>query len=312
MDYREKRIGETWINNQGLKMTIIEYRNKRDVDVVFEDGFVANHREYKCIKEGHVENKNYKKAQFIRDRVGEKRINTQGLEMEVIEYDGYDHITIKFTIDGHTQKTTWRNFNKGTLLNYEYPTVEKVGIIGRDSICVDVDGNLLDSFERWRQMLTRCYGKRKRSCYEGVTVCDEWLYYPNFKKWYDKNYYKVDGCTMMLDKDIKVKGSKIYSPNTCMFVPSEINFYFTKGFSNKTLPTGVYYDKINKNYYSNICIEGKQIRLKGSQSTDIATTFSYYKKAKEEDIKRLADKYKDKIPNDVYEIIYNRTVDIND
>ena len=253
-------------------------------------------------------------AKIANDRLGETVMQNCNEVAFIVEYVNTHDITVQFKRTGELVKTEYDTFVRGNIKSHFTPSVYGVGVKGLEPI-VDENGEKLDSYECWKSMLERCYSakcQKKHPTYINCRVCDKWLFYPNFKNWYDKNYYKVDGCTMMLDKDIKVKGSKIYSPNTCMFVPSEINFYFTKGLSNKTLPTGVYYDKINKNYYSNICIEGKHIRLKGSQSTDIATTFSYYKKAKEEDIKRLADKYKDKIPNDVYEIIYNRTVDIND
>lgn len=52
-----------------------------------------------------------------------------------------------------------------------------------------------------------------------------------------------------LDKDILVKGNKIYSPETCCFVPQEINNLFTKRKSCRgTLPIGVKYIKENKKF----------------------------------------------------------------
>lgn len=79
----------------------------------------------------------------------------------------------------------------------------------------------------WRDMLQRCYDtnfQKKNSTYIGCTVCDEWLLLSNFKKWFDENY--IEGYA--LDKDILVKGNKVYSPNTCCFVPKEINALFVK------------------------------------------------------------------------------------
>ena len=47
------------------------------------------------------------------------------------------------------------------------------------------------------------------------------------KEWFDNpvNGYK-EGYS--LDKDILVKGNKIYSPETCCFVPQDVNILFTK------------------------------------------------------------------------------------
>lgn len=311
MDYKELKIGEENINTQGLKMKIINYKNKRDLDVEFEDGYIAYHKEYKNFKKGNIQNRNYRNGRQRKDRIGSKIVNTQGLLIEVIGYDTCDNITIKFE-DGYIKNTTWRDFKKGTILNYSYPTVNGVGIIGWDTICVDDEGNDLKSFDKWRYMLERCYGNRISNCYKDVIVCDEWLYYPNFKKWYDDNFYQVDNEEMQLDKDILIKGNKIYSPKTCIFVPSEINAYFTKKHNDKKLPMGVYYDKNNDNYYSIIGIDGKHKRIKGSQSKSIEETFEYYKIEKEKDIKRLADKYKNKIPQKLYDAMYKYTIEIDD
>ena len=35
-------------------MKIIIYRNKRDIDVQFEDGFIAKHRKYSDFKNGQL------------------------------------------------------------------------------------------------------------------------------------------------------------------------------------------------------------------------------------------------------------------
>ena len=79
----------------------------------------------------------------------------------------------------------------------------------------------------WRSMFYRCYyekfHERERS-YSDCEVCEEWHKLSNFKKWFDENY--IEGYE--LDKDILVGGKgKLYSPNTCCFVPQEINKLFT-------------------------------------------------------------------------------------
>lgn len=80
-------------------------------------------------------------------------------------------------------------------------------------------------------MLNRCCsGKlhKRESTYINCKVCDEWLNFQNFSEWFKNNYYEVEGQRMELDKDILNKGNKIYSPNTCIFVPHNINNLFTK------------------------------------------------------------------------------------
>ena len=50
----EYRIGETNINNQGEKITIIAHRKCDDIDVQFEDGVVVYHRTYRSFKLGEI------------------------------------------------------------------------------------------------------------------------------------------------------------------------------------------------------------------------------------------------------------------
>lgn len=94
-------------------------------------------------------------------------------------------------------------------------------------------------FECWFNMLNRCYNpeyKKKNSTYLGVICCEEWLSFSIFAKWFKDNYkYGYH-----LDKDILVKNNKIYSADTCLFTPREINsFVIMSNASRGELPIGV-------------------------------------------------------------------------
>lgn len=85
-----------------------------------------------------------------------------------------------------------------------------------------IDGEIIASYNCWANMLNRCYSaKCQITCptYIGCAVCEEWKYFSNFKKWYDSNYKEG----FHLDKDILIEGNKIYSPETCVFVPQYLN-----------------------------------------------------------------------------------------
>ena len=87
----------------------------------------------------------------------------------------------------------------------------------------------------------------------GCTVCEEWLNYSNFKVWYDQN--RIKGMALDLDKDILFKGNKVYSPETCCFVPHAINTLFLNGKKNRgDLPLGVHFDKSKGRNYCNSAI----------------------------------------------------------
>ena len=91
----------------------------------------------------------------------------------------------------------------------------------------------------WCSMLQRAYSDKYKSTnptYTGVEVCAEWLLFTNFAKWFKDNYIKG----YQLDKDILVKDNKIYNPEACIFVPSNINsFLILSNNSSGLLPIGV-------------------------------------------------------------------------
>lgn len=90
----------------------------------------------------------------------------------------------------------------------------------------------------WNNILSRCYNPKtlsKHPSYIGVSVCTEWLLFSNFKTWFDSNY--IEGWE--LDKDIMSGYAKIYSPDTCCFIPANVNCFLTnisnaKGFSRRS------------------------------------------------------------------------------
>ena len=150
----------------------------------------------------------------------------------------------------------------------------------------DVKGK---SYSVWHDMIQRCYSdscKSKYSSYLGCTVCEEWQTFSNFKRWFDENY--VEGCD--LDKDILVKGNKVYSPNTCAFIPHRINtLLISCKMSRGKLPIGVsYYDKGNK-YQVKLRLNGKKKHI--GYFTTKEEAFEAYKNAKEKYIKEIALEY---------------------
>lgn len=172
----------------------------------------------------------------------------------------------------------------------------------------------LPSYRAWSGMLERCYSPvflRRRPTYRGCTVCQEWQNLYKFNLWYEKNYYTISGQRMDLDKDILVKGNRIYSPETCVFVPQEINVLIIKADSIRgDLPIGVSYDASNKGYVAHMSCRGKVVYLKKCKFPEEA--FFYYKKNKEKYIKQIADEYKDVIPEELYEALYRWKVEITD
>lgn len=96
-------------------------------------------------------------------------------------------------------------------------------------------------YSTWSRMIRRCHDKKYqlyKPTYIGTSVCEEWKYYSNFKEWYIHNY--ISGYE--LDKDIIGGRKQIYSPETCAFVPTDINNSILMGRnanSHSVYPLGV-------------------------------------------------------------------------
>lgn len=189
------------------------------------------------------------------------------------------------------------------------PTMCGVGYHGSSE--VDVKAT---SYLRWHDMINRCYNDKfhiKQPQYKDCTVCEEWLNYNNFKKWYDEHFYQIENEQMDLDKDILYKGNKIYSPETCAIVPHGINTLFLNARNKRgKYPLGVHFDKSKNKYRGALSVEGNKIHL--SKWNTIEEAFAEYKKQKEALILVTADKYKGKIPSKVYEAMVNWEIEITD
>ena len=253
------------------------------------------------------------------DRTGEERINSFGSKMIIKEYRTNRDIDIYFPEYNWTfEHTTYQNFKKGEIKCLYEPRYYGKGYLGEGKYKVRENGKINPWFKIWHHMLERCYDPKyqeKYPTYKGCTVEDYLLNFQNMSEWLDKNYYKVPGEKMCLDKDILHKGNKVYSRETCIFVPERINLLFTKSDKSRgknpigasILPSGNYEVHCNNGY-------GKLDYL-GTYSTK-EEAFQVYKQYKEKVIKEVIDSYEGKIPEPFYSrlktAIYNYEVEITD
>lgn len=222
--------------------------------------------------------------------------NNYNQKMTIVEYKDAHNIVVEFE-DGTKVKNEYKNFIKGLIKNPSTTTC--------------YHGTKLDSYKTWRSMIRRATDKKykdKNPTYKNVTVCKEWETFENFKKWWDENYYEINGETMMVDKDWLSKNNKIYSPDTCIIVPGFINNLIISNNNKRGLPTGIY--SSGKNYYIRCKHYNKKI-LKGGFKY-VKDAVLEYIRIKEELIKEIAEEYKDKIPEKVYNAMINYQISIFD
>ena len=148
------------------------------------------------------------------ERLGQTIMQNCGEIAFIVEYVNAHDITVQFKATGELVKTEYGAFVKGNVKSHFTPTVFGVGVTGLEPT-VDENGKMLNSYKCWQNMLERCYSdkyQKKYPTYKGCYVSEGWLYYPNFKNWYDNNYYEINNQTSQLDKDILIKYNKVYSP----------------------------------------------------------------------------------------------------
>ena len=248
------------------------------------------------------------------NKVGEINKSNQGYMMTIIKYYDYHNIEIMFNDERNTVvHADYSAFQKGKVKNPYHKTLFNLGYIG-DTLTVDSNGKRKESYYSWKRMLKRCYDEQsKYNTYKDCTVCEEWLCYANFEKWYNENYYEIDGERTELDKDILLKGNKVYSPITCVFVPKNINALFEK--SNKirnSFYIGVRQHSKYKNKYMAECSDGHNKNKYLGIFDNPKEAFYAYKTHKENLIKEIAEKYKESIPNKLYEAMFNYKVEMTD
>lgn len=182
---------------------------------------------------------------------------------------------------------------------------------------VKINGKHLKSYEIWIDILKRLFDESRllrEPTYRDVEISQEWLYYSNFKRWFDAHsmYYHKG---WHLDKDLlsrdKCLVKKIYSPLTCVFLPPEINCALaTQPKYRADLPIGVRQAESGR-FHAVLCNGFKSSKHLGTFDT-IEEAFAAYKETKESWLKFLANKYKSELDPKAYKALMEYKVRIDD
>lgn len=147
-------------------------------------------------------------------------------------------------------------------------------------------------FRKWSDMLSRCYRKNGAKTYSETYVCEEWLLASNFKAWMEKQDWEGKE----LDKDLLGDG-KLYSPETCCFLPKSVNSFIKHSSNTTHLPVGVTLHK--GRYIARINNRGSYAKNLGSFYCQTAASLAY-KKAKVNYALTLVDEISDETAKEVF------------
>ncbi len=174
-----------------------------------------------------------------------------------------------------------------------------------------INGKTSKDYDIWQHILARCYSakaQKRQPAYIGCSVSTNFQNFSFFSEWC-RNQIGFGSHTFQLDKDLIQKGNKLYSENTCLFLPSELNkLLTTRKVLRGKLPVGV---SAYGNKFLVQCHAGNSIRRLGLFST-VEEAFNAYKQAKENYIKAQAENWKYHIDPRAFTALMAYEVSISD
>ena len=234
-------------------------------------------------------------------------------DFKVLKYNDSKNVEIQFLNTGFEATVRLTTIESGGIKDPYSPSVYGIGVLGTKYPST-INGVKTKEYMLWQSMLKRCYSdvyKKQRPTYEDCKCSENFKSYEYFYEWCN-NQIGFGNEGWHLDKDLLVKGNKIYSENTCVFIPQEINNVLTKRTASRGEHLiGVYWHKTSKVFVARVNKNKRGSEYLGSFKTEIEA-FNAYKKAKENHIKDLANKWKGKIDPRAYEALMKYEVNIDD
>lgn len=162
----------------------------------------------------------------------------------------------------------------------------------------------------WHSMAYRCKEggrvQRRQPTYVGCSYT--WASCHEFVEWARQ---QIGYGTGQLDKDILLKGNKVYCQELCVFVPQAVNLLLVKKAASRgAWPIGVSWDKKARKFGACLGVNGKKKHIGYFLTPEEA--FAAYKAAKEAEIHRVAALYRSVMDPRVYDALLSYSVEITD
>ena len=234
-------------------------------------------------------------------------------DFKVLKYNDSRNVEIQFLKTGYETVTQLGHIKNGEVKDRHLPSVYGVGIIGT-KYPTSINNKSIKEYSLWCDMLKRCYCEKyhfKKPTYIGCEVSENFKNYSFFYEWC-QNQIGFNNKDWQLDKDLLIKGNKVYSENTCIFIHRELNQTLTKAnLIRGRCPVGVCFNKSKNKFVSNISLNSGNSKYLGAFNTEL-DAFNAYKVAKESFIKEQANKWKSQIDDRAYKALMNYQVEITD
>ena len=247
---------------------------------------------------------------FSRPEVGKIYETNQGCQVQVIDYIAYSKILVKFLDESaHEKFVGKKELLRGAVKNPFFPEVRGVGFFGVGPYTGKISfGSSINTkeYSHWSCMLTRSYCPKYQEKFPTYLTCSvdpQWHNFQEFAEWCQWQIGFTDE-NSVLDKDLLFQGNKIYSPETCVFLPPKLNNLIVSQVRNgKDTPAGVSFQESSQKYIVSCAIDGKNKNL-GRYKCPVEA-FSVYREFKENLVKEKAYEYRDKIDDRAFYALMN-------
>ena len=248
-----------------------------------------------------------------KDCVGKVCKSKSSGDFKIVKYNDAKDVEIQFLKTGFETSATLGNIRNGEVKDLYSSSVHGVGVLGT-KYSISEYGRDTKEYVLWSNMLMRCYSdtyQKKQPTYKDCEVSENFKSYEYFYEWCSEQIgFGNEG--WQLDKDLLVKGNKVYNEYSCVFIPKEVNILLTKrGSMRGEHLIGVYYHERDKAFVAQVSKNKGKREYLGCFKTEIEA-FNVYKQAKESFIRGIANKWKGQIDPRAYEALINYEVDIND
>ena len=248
-----------------------------------------------------------------KDCVGKVCKSLNSGDFKILKYNDSKNVEIQFINTGFEMVTRLDCIRIGKVKDPYVSSVCGIGVLGA-KYPSRVNGVITKEYVLWKSMLERCYSdkyQKKQPTYKDCEVSENFKYYEYFYEWC-QNQIGFGECGFQLDKDLLIKGNKVYSEDSCVFIPREINQVLIKREASRGEHLiGVYWNKKASAFVAQVCKnKGKREHL-GYFNTELEA-FDAYKTAKESFIKEQANKWKGQIDKRAYEALMKYEVSVDD
>ena len=302
-----------WISNYGR---CVNNLNHKDKNIFYE------HKQGKChytvfeIERYQVKNKKGRPTGEIGENRYRRETTPEDLVVDafLVKYKGRFKVWHK---DGDESNNWYKNLLTVTSNDYKDLKAGKVTWqeLNLEQEYIEYENKAsLHAYKVYDGILARCKSTEAtdsiHKCYNKSSMWEVWLKNPKkFVKWYLEHYYECGDEEMDVDKDLFGDGSGMYHSNFCCILPKGLNtllanskkHYKEDETPDNVLPLGVSYNGKTGKYSSAIQFTGAERPIPLSEWDSAEEAFAEYKIMKQADILTVAAKYKESIPDYIYD-----------